>query len=317
MSYVSFTIATGFATYAIIQYFVLDGYERLVSGAAASKTLLSLASSDTAGAAISFTDSTFKYDPYRDHVLNKCWLAAFGGYWSIGITATLMDLFPSVTLQWKIQGERSLFTAAEWAAAAGVSMFNLLLMAPLFTWPLWRFWNDEGSFFYRREETDAFVIHHEALRFLGCVIVVDFWFYWTHRALHWPKFYATIHKFHHRFTAPTAVASMYANPLEFGIGNLGGVILGPFLTRAHPYTFYFWTAFSLISTGGSHSGYFFFAAQSHDWHHEHFNYNFGVGGAMDAICRTQFVGSKLWEKKEAKRQYATAAATSTTEKKDA
>ena len=77
-----------------------------------------------------------------------------------------------------------------------------------------------------------------------------------------------IHKFHHRFTAPAAVASMYANPIEFGVGNLGGVILGPFLTRAHPYTFYFWTAYSLFSTGGSHSGYFFFAAQGHDWHHE-------------------------------------------------
>jgi methylsterol monooxygenase len=48
---------------------------------------------------------------------------------------------------------------------------------------------------------------------------------------------------------------MYANPIEFALGNLAGVALGPVLTNCHPYTAYFWFAFSLITTGGSHSGY--------------------------------------------------------------
>ena len=109
-----------------------------------------------------------------------------------------------------------------------------------------------------------------------------------------------IHKFHHRFKAPTAVASMYANPIEFAIGNLLGVVFGPYLTGAHPYTAYFWLVNALWSTGGSHSGYLFFDCETHDWHHEHFDYQFGVMGMWDAICGTGFEGSKKWERVMAK-----------------
>ena len=44
----------------------------------------------------------------------------------------------------------------------------------------------------------------------------------------------------------------------------------------------------LVSTGGSHSGYTFFDAESHDRHHEFFNCNFGVGGMMDALMGTNY-----------------------------
>ena len=105
-------------------------------------------------------------------------------------------------------------------------------------------------------------------------------------------------RLHHRFKAPTAVASMYANPIEFTLGNLMGVALGPVLTNAHPYTAYYWFCYALVSTGGSHSGYTFFDAESHDRHHEYFNCNFGVGGMMDALMGTDY---DSWKAKRAKR----------------
>jgi len=39
-------------------------------------------------------------------------------------------------------------------------------------------------------------------------LFIDFWFYSTHRLLHWPPLFKAVHKLHHRFHAPTAVSSM-------------------------------------------------------------------------------------------------------------
>ena len=122
---------------------------------------------------------------------------------------------------------------------------------------------------------------------LGCAAVIDFWFYWTHRALHWPTLYRRVHKIHHRYKAPVAAVAVYAHPLEFLVGNVAGVLLGPVLSNCHPYTAYLWVATSLVSTCGAHSGYTFFSAQKHDDHHQFFNWNFGVGPMCDVLFGSQ------------------------------
>jgi len=86
---------------------------------------------------------------------------------------------------------------------------------------------------------------------------------------------------------------MYAHPIEFCMGNVAGVILGPALTNAHPYECMFWMCFSLASTSGSHSGYPAFGAANHDAHHEHLYCNYGVGVFMDKLMGTEFEGSEL------------------------
>jgi len=290
----------------IVRFFLLDFYSYRV------QALLPGASNPIATTLSTYTD----YNPATSHILNKALLAGLLGYWSIGAICTFLDLFPKCMWRYKIQGDKmkpeNAFGApspfpsgVEWWAAVRVSMLNLLCTSWCLTIPLWTLWQRGwvGDRQPMREE-DEWELSAELLKITICAIVVDTWFYWTHRLIHVTKpvnLYALIHKLHHKFKAPAAVASMYANPIEFALGNLAGVALGPVLTNCHPYTAYWWFAFALVTTGGSHSGYTFCAAYSHDAHHEFFNYHFGVGGPWDKLCGTDYDGSYLQLRNQKKR----------------
>ena len=43
----------------------------------------------------------------------------------------------------------------------------------------------------------------------------DFFFYWTHRLLHHPRFYSRFHKTHHEYNNTVSFASEYCHPVEF------------------------------------------------------------------------------------------------------
>ncbi len=221
---------------------------------------------------------------------------------------TLLDMFPSVTMPHKVQGHRNYFTLREWLQATCVGLVNLLCFSWFATLPCWVLQRDG----HLRGGTPATTVEDSlelptaVLHFVIHAAVIDVWFYWTHRLIHYPLLYKWIHKFHHRFKAPTAVACVYANPIEFIVGNVGGVVLGPALTNCHPYSAAFWMAYALASTSFSHSGYTAFGATSHDQHHEHFDYNFGVL-LTDAVLGTKFEGSERHKRilaKAAERQHA-------------
>lgn len=261
--------------------------------------------------------SVLGYTPSEDHLVNKCFFAALMGYLAMSAFALVLDFFPDTMARFKVQGSKwkgkrgaptPFASFSEWLRAFGMSVFNICVSSWPFTCAIWWLWKDALPALTGRvvtSEADPFNIYVELPKLLGCFAVVDTWFYWTHRALHITRpvnIYKWVHKFHHRFKAPAAVASMYAHPLEYGFGNLSGVALGPALMNAHPYTAYFWFCFGLFATGGSHSGYTFLGAEDHDNHHEFFNYHYGVGGLWDAICGTNYIGSELWEKNQRKKE---------------
>ncbi|KAB8071786.1 putative C-4 methylsterol oxidase [Aspergillus leporis] len=113
-------------------------------------------------------------------------------------------------------------------------------------------------------------------------------FYYGHRFLHRPYFYVRIHKQHHKFTAPIALAAQYAHPIEQIFANALPISLPPQMLGSHILTFWIFLAYELFNTATVHSGYDFFSnkAKMHDLHHEKFNLNYGSIGLLDWVHGT-------------------------------
>jgi len=222
-------------------------------------------------------------DPVNDrtYVLMGC--SGLSAYVIVAmLLCTLMDCLPGV-YRYKTQQHRSFFTLSEWLQAVGVGLGNLFLFSWFATIPCWTLQRRGGG---PGEWEEPLSVPRALAHFVIHGLVIDVWFYSTHYLLHSKLLYARIHKFHHRFKAPTAVACVYANPIEFVIGSVGGVVLGPALTRCHPYLAAFWMAYALTATSMTHSGWRIFGADDHDAHHEFFHFNYGVGLFMDKLMGT-------------------------------
>ena len=113
-------------------------------------------------------------------------------------------------------------------------------------------------------------------------------FYAFHGLLHWSPFlYKSIHKIHHRYTAPTAMTCVYAHPLEFVFGNVLPIYLGPILCNSHPITCYLWWGLAMLGTCKGHSGYTIMGHRDdHEDHHVLYQYNYGGMGLLDRILGT-------------------------------
>jgi methylsterol monooxygenase len=245
------------------------------------------------------------YDPRKDHFFNMMYMASIMGFYSMTFIGAALDCFPGIFLKYKTQGKRSYCTIWEWLEANLVGGLNLFVVAWSVNLPccyLWKTLHGSAYNLNGNPKTEEFNVALAIVHIIVCHLVIDSFFWTAHRLLHVQPFYSWIHKFHHHFTAPTSVTSIYANPIEFAIGNHLGVVLGPMLVNPHPYTAFFWFFQTLFSTGGSHSGYFFLGAEDHDLHHELFNVNYGVGGIVDYLLGTNYIGPKRMPKQNAGRK---------------
>jgi len=127
---------------------------------------------------------------------------------------------------------------------------------------------------------------------LFCILVEEIVFYYSHRLLHYGTFYANIHKIHHNFKAPTGIASEYAHPIEYIVGDLIPVMIGPAILNCHIFVTWIWYFVAIVGTISHHCGYLFpwliggLNPLFHDYHHYSFIANFGLLGILDKLHGT-------------------------------
>mmetsp|Transcript_8135 Transcript_8135/g.11723 ORF Transcript_8135/g.11723 Transcript_8135/m.11723 type:complete len:182 (+) Transcript_8135:281-826(+) len=170
--------------------------------------------------------------------------------------------------------------------------------------PLYQFlWSSIQSDEHRQTESDVWNLKEELLfKFPLHALVAEAWFYGVHYLLHYsPWLYKHIHKVHHRFKAPTAMTCVYSHPLEFAIGSIFPIYLGPMLTNAHPKSCYLWFSMAILGTLKGHCGYRILGhADYHDEHHSFYlKNNYGGMSLSDYLLGTLAPvskGKKLTEK---------------------
>ncbi len=124
------------------------------------------------------------------------------------------------------------------------------------------------------------------LRIILALLIGDLCFYWSHRLFHHPYFYL-LHKKHHTYVKPNALAGLYCHPLEMLLSNHLSMIIPLKIIVSYSDTML------MIESGivalnilKSHSGYDWVSGLHHAKHHELLNCNYGFSYITDYIFGT-------------------------------
>jgi len=199
-----------------------------------------------------------------------------GFFWSYCLIFYIFDSIQYFN-KYKVQSKYSSISSS-FNSIIKLVLFNQLI-TPFIAFLLFNFYSFPSI-------PDIYTIIIDIIMF---IFIIEILFYYSHRLLHIPYLYKKIHSIHHKYTAPNALISLYAHPIEYIISNILPVMIGPLLCKSHIITIWIWILISLFNAMTVHSGYkIFFIPNStkHDYHHKLFKCNFGVLNVLDYLHGT-------------------------------
>lgn len=216
-------------------------------------------------------------------------------FWGTSIIYTALPfIFPTFSLRHKLQPNDKQPTPADlWVCFKVVGRNQLVTSLFHFTFLNLRAYLARPSA-YRLDPTLPGL--NEIVRhIIFGMLVREVLFYYVHRLLHHPSIYPSVHKPHHKFIAPVALAAQYATITEHIFANILPISIPLTLIHAHIVTFWIFAGLVLVETTTVHSGFDFFRglAKMHDLHHEKFLINFGTVGLLDKWHRTDGKAAKM------------------------
>lgn len=122
--------------------------------------------------------------------------------------------------------------------------------------------------------------------FIFALLCEEIGFFYIHRFFHGKGWYAAVHKLHHQYTAPVALAAEYCTMVEHLVSNLFPLVISFVLLNSHWSMFMMFFNSLQFDTLCNHSEYnipFLSDALMHDWHHYSYTENYGPTGLLDSV----------------------------------
>lgn len=141
---------------------------------------------------------------------------------------------------------------------------------------------------YCKNTENIYSLSSNILLFVFYTIIGDQWFYWTHRLMHCPLLYYSIHYYHHYWTYPIAISTINAHPIEHIIINIGSIVIGPLLYPCTDNILTIWIILTTFNAVSGHCGLHipYLSIENHDMHHRLLTCNYGTSVLSDYMYGT-------------------------------
>ena len=200
-------------------------------------------------------------------------------YWGLSAFWLLLDIF--LAPYGRIQGGEVIDWKLYKKTALHVLKLHLITPFVLYSIiPIWKWRGIDTSF-------EFFITFKTFIKLCLCPLLGSIFFYIGHRISHYTKLYKTIHKKHHEWIVPCAVAASYSTVIEYLFFNLPVFLLPPMILNINWHGAQLWFIISTISVVNDHCGYTFLKSTIHHTnHHKYQNYNYG-SRTIDDLMETK------------------------------